>query len=334
MNAKSQEENELSSKEKQSSISKRFVRLLRIVYEVRANPRQSLKDMLQKLGISRTQYYADKAILEECGLKFRSHPQKGFLIESDGLNFSRLTDKERLAMAFIFSDPHISKEDVVALQALEAGRKFLGELDTLSGRAAMVNLDLSQIALDSGVSPEILDTVRKAMAEERLIDVLYERSMDWTERWRRVYPRYLYSCDGFLYLYARTHDESPMQWKVFRLVRIKKVCPTDICLREPPEDDGNFVEKYKNIFMGYIGLELHRVKIRIKGVSRNFVKNERIHHSQKFTEDDQGNLILTLHIPEPVAAKYWAMKYGDDAEILEPEFHGEAWSANQEDGTE
>lgn len=73
--------------------------------------------------------------------------------------------------------------------------------------------------------------------------------------------------------------------------------------------------------MGYIGLDLdlHPVRIRIKGVSRNFVKNERVHHTQKIEEDAQGNLILTLRIPEPIAAKYWAMKYGDDAEILEPE---------------
>ena len=48
--------------------------------------------MLRKLGISRTQYYEDKAILEECGLKFKSHPKNGFVVESDTLGISRLTE--------------------------------------------------------------------------------------------------------------------------------------------------------------------------------------------------------------------------------------------------
>ena len=154
---------------------------------------------------------------------------------------------------------------MIASRAFEAGRKLVGEFG--GQKQIIARLDMASVDTnDSGTKPEILDAVLWAMVEGRVIRILYERSMDWTVRWREVYPRYLYSYDGFLYLYARTQDEQPRRWKVFRLARVRDVSPTGVCLREPPEDDGNFAEKYKNIFMGYIGLELHRVRIRIKGV--------------------------------------------------------------------
>lgn len=292
-------------------VSRRFARLFWLAREVRSNPGQTVRELCARLGVSRTQYYADKALLAECGFTFRSRPGLGFQVESDTLGLAHVTDAERAALFLILSDARLLSEGALARQALAAAPSLGARGDARIARLELAGMDTG----DAGVARDVLEAVLLAVAEGRVIRILYERSEDWSTRWREVYPRWLFSSDGFLYLYAKTRDETPAAWKVFRLARVRQVEPTPLRFAAGA-DDGDFARKYRNVFMGCIGTELHPVRIRLRGVARHFVRNERVHHTQELAEEPDGSLILSLRLPEPEAARWWAMKWGADAEVL------------------
>lgn len=292
-------------------VPRRFARLFWLAREVRAHPGQTVRELCARLGISRTQYYADKALLAECGFIFHSRPGQGFQVEADTLGLAHIMDGERAALFLVLSDARLLREGTLARQALAAARA-LG----VCGEARIARLELAGMDTgDAGVARDVLEAILLAVAEGRVIRILYERSEDWSTRWREVYPRWLFSSEGFLYLYAKTRDEAPPLWKVFRLARVRQVEPTPLRFAAGT-DDGDFAQKYRNVFMGCIGTELHPVRIRLRGVARHFVRSERVHHTQRLAEEPDGSLILSMRLPEPEAARWWAMKWGADAEVL------------------
>lgn len=296
----------------------RISRLLRMVQEIRNEPRQSLQNILQYFDISRSQFYKDKKALADVGFRFEYRKTTGFHILEDRL--SPLTDlslSDRLILMFALEHLSVSGEGHLAAQAMEVGRKLAGGLETPFREQLLHCFDHEITENAYGVRPEIFASLRTAIVEGRRIRMLYERSGDWTTRWREVDPRRLYLRQRTLYLYARTVDDTPPQWKVFRLGRIKEIHFTGICATYRPEEDDGFQERQRNAFMAFIGTETRTVKVRFSGDAKHFVSERRWHFSQRIEEDPQGRVILNVEVAEPQEVLRWARQFGDEAEVLE-----------------
>ena len=62
----------------------RVSRLIRMASEIKTNPQQDPPALIKALGISKPQFYKDKAALEKLGFSFRfDRGQKRFLIDRD-----------------------------------------------------------------------------------------------------------------------------------------------------------------------------------------------------------------------------------------------------------
>ena len=108
-----------------------------------------------------------------------------------------------------------------------------------------------------GVKPEVLAALQDAVHEGRRVRVLYTRSADWTQSWRTIDPRRLYIRHRAVYLYARTADETPPEWKIFRLGRMAEVRPTGESFTWDPMQNDGFEEK-KNAFSACLRQALRR----------------------------------------------------------------------------
>lgn len=298
----------------------RISRLLRMVQEIRNEPRRSLQSILQYFDISRSQFYKDKKALADVGFRFEYRKTTGFHILEDKL--SPLTDlslSDRLILMFALEHLSVSGEGHLAAQAMEVGRKLAGGLEAPFREQLLHCFDHEITENVYGVRPEIFALLRTAITEGRRIRMLYERSGDWSIRRREVEPRRIYLRQRTLYLYARTVDETPPQWKVFRLGRIKEIQFTEICATYNPEEDDGFQARQRNAFMAFIGTETRTVKIRFSGDAKHFVSERRWHVSQKIEEDQQGHIIFTVNVAEPQEVLRWARQFGDEAEVLEVE---------------
>ena len=80
-------------------------------------------------------------------------------------------------------------------------------------------------------------------------------------------------------------------------------------------DPGNY---FASAFGIWTGVEPHLVRIRIDADYAPYVAERSWHPSQEFTEDDQGRLILSMHLGELREVEEWILGMGEKVEILEP----------------
>lgn len=298
----------------------RISRLLHMVQVIRDDPRQSLTQVLQRFGISRSQFYKDRAALAEVGFVFDYRKATGFHILEDRLTpITDLTLSDRLILMFALENLCTSTEGLLAARAVEVGRKLVGGLDSPFREQLAFCFDQQVTQGAFGVQPAIFALVREAITEGRRIRMLYQRSEDWTTRWREVDPKRIYLQQRTLYLYARTADENPPQEKVFRMGRIRQVERTGVCLSSLPGEDDGFAERQKNAFMAFIGTRSLRVQVRFTGHARYFVQERCWHSSQQLEDDGKGGLLFTVSVAEPQEVVRWARQFGDDAEIVDVE---------------
>ena len=297
----------------------RITRLLRIMREIRSNPHQELGSMLEHLGISKSQFYKDKAALAEQGFSFFYRKTQGFVVEEDRLTpITGLSLSDRIVLMFALEHLNTSGDGLLAAQAVDVGRKLAGGLESPFREQLQECFDQEVTSKAYAVEPSVFQELSQCINEGRRVSILYQRSEDWSIRWRIVDPRRLYLRQRTLYLYARTVDETPPQWKVFRLNRIQKIERTGVCLPWRPGDDDGFAQRQSNAFMAFLGTESCTVKIRFSGKAVPFIRERQWHKSQVLTDEGEGRITLTVQVADAMEVVRWARQFGSDAEVLEP----------------
>lgn len=312
--------------------SPRVSRLLQIAQSIREDPYQPLKELVEKLGIGRSQFYKDKAALEQVGFRFHYSKTRGFIIAEDKLTpITGLSVSDRIILMIALEQLCHGGDGMLAAMALEAGRKLVGGLPEPFMGEMRASFE-SRVTSSLGVRPEIWGALRDAILGQKRVRVLYTRSGTWNERWRELDPRYLYMRDRTLYVYARTADETPPQWKVFRLSRISRVESTGLSIHWRPGDDGDFAKKKLNAFGAFIGDVAKRVVVRFSGEAAHYVAERQWHPSETQQVQEDGSLIYTVRVAEPMEVVRWARRFGDEAAILDIESgDGDAAGKDAED---
>ena len=285
--------------------------------EIRNVPGQSLESVLKIFGISRSQFYKDKDALASLGFCFEYRKGSGFRITEDRLTpLHDLSLSDRVILLFALEYLSTSGDGLLAAKAIEVGRKLTSGLESPFREQLLQCFDSEVTEKTYGVKPEIFLALTDAVKEGRRIRMLYLRSGTWTESWREVDPRRIYLRQRALYLYARTVDETPPAWKVFRLNRIKEIQPTGICLPPSPNDDDGFCERQKNAFQAFLGETPKSVTIRFTGEAIPYIRECQWHESQRLEEQPDGSLLLTVSVAEPQEVVRWARQFGENAIVV------------------
>lgn len=309
---------------KDASELARTLRLLHIMQEIRNVPAQSLESVLKTFGISRSQFYKDKDALASLGFCFEYRKGSGFRITEDRLTpLHDLSLSDRVILLFALEYLSTSGDGLLAAKAIEVGRKLAGGLESPFREQLLQCFDSEVTEKTYGVKPEIFLALTEAVKEGRRIRMLYRRSGTWTESWREVDPRRIYLRQRALYLYARTVDETPPAWKVFRLNRIQEIQPTGICLPPTPNDNDGFCERQKNAFLAFLGETPKTVTIRFTGEAIPYIRECQWHESQHLEEQPDGSLLLTVSVAEPLEVVRWARQFGENASVVSMADDGE-----------
>lgn len=305
----------------------RIIRLLRIIQDIRSNPVQSLEAMLDNHHISRAQFYKDRNELEKLGFRFEYRKKNGFKIVEDRLSpITGLSLSDRVILLFALEYLGSTSDGVLAAKALEVGRKLSGGLDQPFKEQLLQCFDREIMQDGYGAKPEIFAQLTQAISECRRVRMLYLRSGTWTESWRLVDPKRIYLRDRTLYLYARTVDETPPAWKVFRLNRIMEIEPTGITFTPDAREDDGFRQREKNAFIAFLGEKARKVVVKFTGDAVPYIRERKWHESQTLTEEPDGSLLMTVKISEPMEVVRWARQFGDNAQILEIEDEADSFN--------
>lgn len=223
----------------------RISRLLHIVQAIRKEPRRSLEALRGELGISRSQFYKDKAVLAEVGFRFSYGKKQGFRILEDRLMPTiDLSLPNRLILMLAMEQLCATDDGLLASLAVDAGRKLAGGMPSPFREQVLSAFDKNLPERKGGTVPKTLLPLLEAVSQGKRVRILYAGNGTWNARWHEIDPRHLYLRRRTLYLYARSVDESPFQWKDFRVSGIQRVEDTGMRLCWPADaDDGFFRRK-------------------------------------------------------------------------------------------
>lgn len=139
---------------------------------------------------------------------------------------------------------------------------------------------------------EILRLCIKHINEKNWIKIKYERLTDDLVKDYTIFPQFLYSYLGTIYLiaYNPTHKRSTN----FAIQNIKSIDEIFNTIKTEPKFD---YDKFRSERFAVIDGDVEMVKIVIKKAYVKYFENRHIHISQKITRSKSGNLNIELKVP-------------------------------------
>ena len=207
-------------------------RLLALVPWLLERPGAHVDEAAAAIGSDRATVLEDLSLLNFCGLPGR--------LGGDLFEVELVGDRILLQLAPAFDRPlRPSQDEALRLVlSLDHVAAVLGdELPGLDDALATVR-EAAGVPAGVRAAPEPatvhLATLRRAVAEQRQVELAYRGRADATPRVRRVDPWELLLHRGTWYLHARDHDAD--QLRTFRLDRVEEATTTDdpVAVPRPP----------------------------------------------------------------------------------------------------
>jgi len=198
---------------------------MRLVIELGGREYRSAKEIYRPLGVSRRQFYRDKAELERMGFAFTFDREKGaFSVEQDpGVQIMGLTLSEILALILAAGRLPETGDFTLAYRAMAGLRKIVAErpgpaVDFIISAAERVAVEEVY-----GCGFEMIESLVEAVNEGRRIHLVYGRPGQERVRRVNVDPEALVFRSGQLYL--RTAPRKGGQ-RFFRVAYLREVIMT------------------------------------------------------------------------------------------------------------
>jgi predicted DNA-binding transcriptional regulator YafY len=178
--------------------------------------------------------------------------------------------------------------------------------------------------LQLGASRHV-ETIQRALAEGRALDLRYHSLSRDAETERRVDPYHLTYYGGGLYLVGHCHLRGDV--RIFAVERIRAAA----VLRQPFQRPAGFdPEAYLRGAWGIVRGDVVPVRAVFSRTAAPHVRDRLWHPSQRLRELPGGRLEVRLEVADTVEVRRWLLGFGAEAEVLEPLALREALRAEAE----
>jgi predicted DNA-binding transcriptional regulator YafY len=160
---------------------------------------------------------------------------------------------------------------------------------------------------------EILRLCIKHINEKNWIKIKYERLTDDLVKDYTIFPQFLYTYLGTIYLiaYNPTHKRSTN----FAIQNIKSIEEIYVARKTEPKFD---YDKFRSERFAVIDGEVEKVSIAIKKEFVKYFENRHIHISQKITRSKSGNLNIELKVPISSDFISWLSRWSNAIADIQP----------------
>lgn len=300
-------------------VSLRPVRLIQICHEIKTNPNRTPKELYKILGVSKQQFYKDKRLLEKLGFKFTYSPkEKCLIIEQDSLiNLYDLTLSEIFALVMSVRQLSSIGDYSLTQDALSGIRRIINQAPFETREILRGTLDDIVFRKGFGCDPKIIETLTEAIKENvRRVIITYDNYKKGKLVKYEFDPYTIFPRKNGLYVegYSLAHRD----YRMFRINRIKDIKFTQFVL--PRYDNYSFKERHKDSFGVFIGNETTKVKIRFSKSVAKFMGESPWASRGKITKFSNGNILYEINTSYPREVMWWALGWGAEAEVLQPEW--------------
>ncbi len=296
------------------------MRLIRLINEIKTNPRQRPEQLWRRLGISRSQYFEDRKALRQLGFAFDyDRKLKRQVIKDDPyLPVFDLSRWEAFSLVMAVRQLSAAGDHTLTYDAVNAIRKIVSNTDRRLRELLLGALDDVVMQDTFQVEPAVLETLWRARQACERLEILYDDFSEGRERRLQVDPYAIFFKGRALYVDAYVLEEKRVL--MLRVSRVKKVIGRvgNFAMRE----DYDFGERHRHSFRVMVGDgPAERVRIRFEAKAARYIREAHWHESQRIYEGGDGSLILELRVSDPREVLwYLVFPWGDTAEIQEPEW--------------
>lgn len=161
---------------------------------------------------------------------------------------------------------------------------------------------------------EIFDTLARATAQRRQIEIVYRKPGRATGESRVVDPYHLANINGEWYLFAFDHLRQDV--RTFVPARIQSVRSTGRSFRRPLGFSVD--ERLRGSFGVHSGQGRFEVVLRFSPRVADFIREKRWHASQVLRDLEEGGVELRLRLSSLVEIERWVLGWGGEARVVQP----------------
>lgn len=289
---------------------------------IAARTGKSVADLSNDLACHPRTVYRDLEALELAGFPVYTE-------NKSGKNYWHLLDAAKQHIPVPFSLPELIAlyfsrhllqvvKDTVFDEALES--LFQKVKTTLAPRYGVY---LDQIEESLAVAPRparstpardpLFDTISAAIVNRHKLDIDYFTMSSQRRSRRRVAPYKLLFSEESFYLIGFCEERQGV--RTFSLDRIQSCDVTEITFEAPHSADlTEMIEGSFGIFQGEASL----VKIYFSPTVAGYIEEKIWHHSQTTERQADGSIIFTAEVAGLDEIKLWVLRWGAEAEVLQP----------------
>jgi predicted DNA-binding transcriptional regulator YafY len=165
-----------------------------------------------------------------------------------------------------------------------------------------------------GPLSSILDKVSEAAILKKYIWIDYYALSRKKKTRRKVAPYKIWFFDGTFYLIG--HCGLRQDIRIFAMDRIRNLESTDETFVMP--EDFNIDDFMKSSFGVFQGLPV-KVRVRFAPDIADYIREKIWHETQQIEAQDDGGIIFEAEVAGIDEIKFWILKWGAKARVLEPE---------------
>lgn len=199
---------------------------------------------------------------------------------------------------------------------LSAIRKIEQSLpDTISLNLADVGQTISfRTRAEPILNLEILDTLAKATAQRRQLELRYRKPGSPQIESRLVDPYHLANINGEWYLFAWDHARKDI--RTFVPARVQAAHPTGKTFPRPQRF--SLEQRLRDSFGVHSGEGQYDVVLRFNPRVADYIREKKWHESQVLRELKSGEVELQLKLSSLQEIQRWVLGWGGDARVLRP----------------
>lgn len=293
-------------------------RILHMYTTIKATPEKTPREIRQELGVEKSAYGRYCALLNGLGVEFRfDRKARRYIIEKDAfLTALNLTLDERLAIILAIGRLGGLQESYLASRAREAAKKLIAVNDPPVAAVCSSMLSNLKTPAHIGGKDHVVETLCKAITDRRRVRVVYRKPHAAPEEFD-VDPYQLYVLEGALYLDGCHLGRKAV--RCFKVSRIETARLTEIGFSNMRGYKYN--DRRLNTFCLFATeRDPEMVKFWFSPFAAPYIKEEYRNPSQRLTDHADGSLTYEVQAGEPREVLWWAMRWGGDFEVLEPQW--------------
>ena len=218
----------------------------------------------------------------------------------------------------VFYDSLVSLFDKIKTTLPEEYIEYLGQIEKSLAVRTKPYKQYGQLR-------SIIDQVSDAAIQKKYVEIDYYTMSRKTKTRRKVAPYKIWFFDGTFYLIGNCGLREDV--RIFAMDRIKSIEQTDESFEMP--DDFNVDEFMKSSFGVFHG-EPVRVRVWFAADIAEYIREKIWHETQNIESLPDGAIIFEAEVAGIAEIKFWILKWGAKARVIEPESLREAIRAEAE----